>query len=117
MRLTYRSLNRREIGKRVLTALEKVGMAQFYHHKPSELSGGQQQGGGSYCVSISRRTLILFKLRSFLAILAILVGTSCVVALITSSQLATEHALDQFKTLGTNFISDGYLTATRPKSN
>ncbi|WP_235379105.1 hypothetical protein [Candidatus Coxiella mudrowiae] len=37
LRLTYRNLNRREIGKRVLTALEKVGMAQFYHHKPSEL--------------------------------------------------------------------------------
>lgn len=44
------------------------------------------------------------KLRSFLAILGILVGTGSVVALITSSQLATEHALAQFKSLGTNLI-------------
>jgi len=45
------------------------------------------------------------KLRSFLAILGILVGTGSVVALITSSQLATAHALAQFKTLGTNLIA------------
>ena len=45
------------------------------------------------------------KLRSFLAILGILVGTGSVVALISSSLLATEHALAQFKTLGTNLIA------------
>lgn len=45
------------------------------------------------------------KLRSILAILGILVGTGSVVALITSSQLATSHALAQFKTLGTHLIA------------
>lgn len=45
------------------------------------------------------------KLRSFLAILGVLVGTGSVVALISSSQLATTHALAQFKTLGTNLLS------------
>lgn len=45
------------------------------------------------------------KLRSFLAILGVLVGTGSVVALISSSQLATAHALAQFKTLGTNLLS------------
>jgi putative ABC transport system permease protein len=45
------------------------------------------------------------KLRSFLAILGILVGTSSVVALISSGQMATQHALAQFKTLGTNLIA------------
>lgn len=45
------------------------------------------------------------KLRSILAILGILVGTGAVVALITSSQLATAHALAQFKTLGTQLIA------------
>ena len=49
--------------------------------------------------------LVTSKLRSFLAILGILVGTGSVVALITSSQLATEHALAQFKTLGTNLLT------------
>lgn len=49
--------------------------------------------------------LVTSKLRSFLAILGILVGTASVVALITSSQLATAHALDQFKTLGTNIVA------------
>lgn len=45
------------------------------------------------------------KLRSFLAILGILVGTGSVVALVSSGQLATEHALAQFKKLGTNLLS------------
>ena len=45
------------------------------------------------------------KLRSFLAILGILVGTGSVVALISSGQLATNNALKQFKTLGTNLIA------------
>jgi putative ABC transport system permease protein len=45
------------------------------------------------------------KLRSILAILGILVGTGSVVALITSSQLATSHALAQFKTLGTHLLA------------
>lgn len=45
------------------------------------------------------------KMRSFLAILGILVGSASVVALISSSQLATQHALAQFKTLGTNLLS------------
>lgn len=44
-------------------------------------------------------------MRSFLAVLGILVGTGSVVALITSSQLATTHALAQFKTLGTNLLA------------
>ncbi len=49
--------------------------------------------------------LISSKMRSFLAILGILVGTASVVALISSSQLATQHALEQFKSLGTNLLA------------
>lgn len=49
--------------------------------------------------------LLSAKLRSFLAILGVLVGTASVVALISSSQLATAHALAQFKSLGTNLLS------------
>lgn len=45
------------------------------------------------------------KVRSLLAILGILVGTGSVVALISSSQLATENALSQFKKLGTNLLA------------
>jgi putative ABC transport system permease protein len=45
------------------------------------------------------------KLRSLLALLGILVGTAAVVALISCGQLATEKALEQFKSLGTNLIS------------
>ena len=45
------------------------------------------------------------KLRSFLAILGILVGTGSVVALISSGQMATNNALKQFKTLGTNLLA------------
>lgn len=53
----------------------------------------------------SLANLVTSKLRSFLAILGILVGTASVVALITSSQLATAHALAQFKSLGTNLLA------------
>lgn len=48
--------------------------------------------------------LLSAKTRSTLAILGIVVGTGSVVALISSSQLATNHALSQFKNLGTNLI-------------
>src|SRR3989338_1564558 len=49
--------------------------------------------------------LLSAKLRSFLAILGVLVGTASVVALISSSELATAHAVAQFKKLGTNLLS------------
>ncbi|GGI84927.1 ABC transporter permease [Legionella impletisoli] len=45
------------------------------------------------------------KLRSFLAVLGILVGTAAVVALLSSGKLATEKALAQFKALGTDLLS------------
>ena len=45
------------------------------------------------------------KLRSFLAILGIMVGTASVVALVISGQLATEKALSQFKALGTDLLA------------
>jgi putative ABC transport system permease protein len=45
------------------------------------------------------------KLRSFLAVLGILVGTAAVVALINCGQLATEKALAQFKSLGTDLLA------------
>lgn len=45
------------------------------------------------------------KMRSFLAVLGILVGTAAVVALISCGQLATEKALAQFKALGTDLLA------------
>lgn len=49
--------------------------------------------------------IISSKLRSFLAILGILVGTASVVALVISGELATKQALSQFKALGTELLS------------
>lgn len=45
------------------------------------------------------------KLRSFLAVLGILVGTGSVVALVSGGQLATRQALSQFAQLGTDLLS------------
>jgi putative ABC transport system permease protein len=45
------------------------------------------------------------KLRAFLALLGILVGTAAVVALLSCGQLATEKALLQFKALGTDLLA------------
>lgn len=41
--LTYRGVQPMEIKKRVIDALERVGMQQYAHHRPMQLSGGQQQ--------------------------------------------------------------------------
>lgn len=45
------------------------------------------------------------KLRSFLAVLGVLVGTAAVVALMGCGQLATAKALAQFKALGTDLLA------------
>lgn len=45
------------------------------------------------------------KLRTFLALLGVLVGTASVVAMISGGKLATQEALAQFKALGTNLLS------------
>lgn len=41
--LVYRGMGRKERNKLSMAALDKVGLAQWAHHHPSELSGGQQQ--------------------------------------------------------------------------
>lgn len=56
------------------------------------------------------------KLRSFLAVLGILVGTAAVVALISCGQLATEKALAQFKALGTDLLAVAVYQKTADKS-
>ncbi|MCC5791472.1 MAG: ABC transporter permease [Legionellaceae bacterium] len=49
--------------------------------------------------------ILAAKLRSFLALLGILVGTAAVVTLISSGQMATEKALLQFRALGTDLLA------------
>ncbi|KTD19794.1 ABC transporter permease [Legionella londiniensis] len=49
--------------------------------------------------------LMAAKLRSFLAVLGILVGTAAIVALLSCGRLATEKALAQFKALGTDLLA------------
>ncbi len=61
--------------------------------------------------------LMAAKLRSFLAILGILVGTAAVVALISCGELATQKALEQFKALGTDLMSVSVYQRTDDKSH
>ncbi len=61
--------------------------------------------------------LVTAKLRSFLAILGILVGTGAVVALVTSTQLSTDYELSKFKALGTNLISVSVLPSSMSSSS
>lgn len=49
--------------------------------------------------------LISHTLRSFLALLGILVGTASVLAIVSGGQLATEQALKQYEQLGTDLLS------------
>jgi putative ABC transport system ATP-binding protein len=41
--LTYRNVLASEMKERVMTALDRVGMAPYARHRPTQLSGGQQQ--------------------------------------------------------------------------
>jgi len=50
-------------------------------------------------------SLFAQKLRAFLAMLGVLVGTTSVVALVSSGRLASLHAIEQFRALGTNLLS------------
>ena len=62
--------------------------------------------------------LMAAKLRSFLAVLGILMGTAAVVALLSCGQLATEKALAQFKALGTDLLAVSvYQKATNNSSS
>lgn len=56
-------------------------------------------------ISESVSNLMSTKLRTFLAVLGILVGTASVVAMVSGGRLATRQALAQFKQLGTNLLS------------
>lgn len=67
-------------------------------------------------VKESLLNLLSAKLRSFLAILGVLVGTASVVALITGGILATEHALSQFKELGTDIMAFTFHDNSRIKA-
>src|SRR3990167_5740819 len=51
------------------------------------------------------RNLYFSKLRSVLALLGVLVGTASVVAMVMGGQLATNEALKQFKSLGTDLLA------------
>jgi putative ABC transport system permease protein len=61
--------------------------------------------------------LVTAKLRSFLAVLGILVGTGAVVALVTSTQLSTNYELSKFKALGTNLISLSIMSVQSSSSS
>jgi putative ABC transport system permease protein len=58
------------------------------------------------------RNLYDAKLRSLLALLGVLVGTASVVAMVLGGQLATNEALKQFKSLGTDLLAVSINTAT-----
>ncbi len=59
------------------------------------------------------QNIMAAKLRAFLALLGVLVGTAAVVALISCGQLATEKALSQFKKLGTDLLAVGVYSNPR----
>ncbi len=60
-----------------------------------------------WAANVNEALINLFsaKLRSILALLGILVGTASVVAMVSGGELATNEALKQFKTLGTDLLA------------
>ena len=57
--LLYLGINGKEIRKRALTALKKVGLDTHLKHKPSELSGGQKQRVAIARALVTRPQIIL----------------------------------------------------------
>lgn len=62
------------------------------------------------------RNLYFSKLRSLLALLGVLVGTASVVAMVLGGELATQEALKQFKSLGTDLLAVS-INATHEERN
>lgn len=60
--------------------------------------------------------ILVSKMRSLLTLLGILIGTGSVVALVSSGELATQHALAQFKTLGTDLLAMSISPSTAQPS-
>lgn len=60
-----------------------------------------------FVLQMKRASINLFraKMRTVLAMMGIIVGTASVVALLSSGKLATETALNQFRSLGINLVS------------
>ncbi len=57
------------------------------------------------------------KLRSFLAILGVMVGSAAVVSLVISGELATEKALEQFQALGTELLAVSLYQTDKSTTN
>ncbi len=62
-----------------------------------------------HTINIAVQNLAHSKLRTLLAMLGILVGTASVVAMVSSGELATQQALAQFKSLGTNLLAVNFF--------
>lgn len=69
------------------------------------------------CIHEALLNLFSAKLRSILALLGILVGTASVVSMISGGELATNEALKQFKTLGTDLLAVSLSDASDPSMN
>lgn len=56
-------------------------------------------------IALAMRNMTVAKMRSFLAILGIAIGTASVIALVSLGQLATRSALEAFRQLGTQVLA------------
>lgn len=65
-------------------------------------------------ISTALSSLSARKLRTFLAMLGVLVGTASVVALVSSGQLASRHAMAQFRALGTDLLAVSMSSRHKP---
>lgn len=61
--------------------------------------------------------LCFSKLRSLLALLGVLVGTASVVAMVLGGELATQEALRQFKSLGTDLLATSINASSEESSD
>src|SRR5438045_7446619 len=63
------------------------------------------------------RNLYFSKLRSILALLGVLVGTASVVAMVLGGELATQEALKQFESLGTDLLAVSINASSEESTN
>lgn len=70
-----------------------------------------------HTIVVAVRNLATSRLRTILAVLGILVGTASVVAMVSSGELATEQALAQFKSLGTDLLAVNFFQEGNSSDN